>query len=167
MIENETQNEIDEFLKTASEFNKVNMVATSQKKENQYDEQFDDITNEGDRRQTKDDGINTEDIFIDDNYLFDSDNAQETKNLCDYVLDDVDQNDMFLSSSSQTTPQTTPPQQNLYERFQIFCCQKQEQGKASQKNSKKVPKTKAEQGDGEKSREKSPSRSKNGQIYAN
>ena len=38
MIENETKNEIDEFLKTASEFNKVNMVATSQKKENQYDE---------------------------------------------------------------------------------------------------------------------------------
>ena len=43
-----------------------------------------------------DDGINREDIFTDDDYLFDDDDEQETKQLCDYVLDDVDQNDILF-----------------------------------------------------------------------
>ena len=28
--------------------------------------------------------------------MFDSDDARETKNLCDYVLDDIEQNDIFF-----------------------------------------------------------------------
>ena len=92
MKEDETKNETDDFLKTVSKFNKVDVAATNQKR----DKLLDDITNEGDRRQTTDDGINIEDIFIDDDYLSDGNDAQETKYLCDYVLDDVDQNDIFL-----------------------------------------------------------------------
>ena len=35
-------------------------------REDYFDKLFDDVTNEGDRRQAIDDGINKEDIFIDD-----------------------------------------------------------------------------------------------------
>ena len=56
----------------------------------------DDITDDGDRWQAIDDEIETEDIFIDDNYLFDSGSEQETKNLCDFVLSDIDQNDILF-----------------------------------------------------------------------
>ena len=44
-IENGTKNEINDFLKTASEFNKVEVTATNQKRENYYDKLFDCITN--------------------------------------------------------------------------------------------------------------------------
>ena len=87
IIENETKNETDNFLKRASEFNKVDAAATKQEREDYYDKLFDDITDEGDRRQIIDDVVKTEDIFIDDDYLFDNDDTQETKNICDYVLD--------------------------------------------------------------------------------
>ena len=93
-IENETKNEIDDFLKTVSEFNKVDAAATKQKRDDYYEKLFDDIMDEGDRRQIIDDVVKTENIFIDDNYLFDNDDTQETKNICDYVLDDIDTNDV-------------------------------------------------------------------------
>ena len=48
------------------------MAATRQKKEGYHKDFFDDITDDGDRWQAIDDEIKTEDIFIDDNYLFDS-----------------------------------------------------------------------------------------------
>ena len=120
-------------MKTASDFNKVDVGATNQKRENYYDELFDGITNEGDRRQTIHDGINTEDIFIDDDYLFDSDDAQATKNLRDYVLDDVDQND----TQHPKLPLHTKISTNV---FRYSAAKKQKQGKASQKNSKKSTK---------------------------
>ena len=85
-------------MKTASEFNKVDVAATNQK-ENLLWQVVWCITTEGDRRPTIDDGINNEGIFIDDDYLFDSDDAQEAKNLCDYVLDEVDRNNIFLCTS--------------------------------------------------------------------
>ena len=56
-IENGTKSEIDDFLKTASEFNKVEVTATNQKREDYYDKLFDCITNESDRRQTIDDRL--------------------------------------------------------------------------------------------------------------
>ena len=155
MKENETKNEIHDFSKPASEFNKVDVAATNQKRKDYYDSLFDDITNEGDRKQIIDDRIDTEDIFIDDDYLFDDDDAQETKNLFGYVLDDVDQNDVSLPTRTSTN------------FFRYSATKKQEQGKASQKNFKKVPKTEAEQGDGKNCREKSPSRTEKDQIYTN
>ena len=39
--------------------------------EDYYDKLFDDIANEGNRRQRIDYGINTKDIFLDDDYLLD------------------------------------------------------------------------------------------------
>ena len=47
--------------------------------EDYYDKLFDDITNEGDRRQRIDYGINTKDIFIDDDYLLDKKMGQKDK----------------------------------------------------------------------------------------
>ena len=87
-IENET--------KTTSEFNNVDATATKQKRDDYYDKLFDDITDEGDRRQIIDDVVKTEDIFVDDNYLFDNDDTQETKTICDYVLDDIDRNNVLF-----------------------------------------------------------------------
>ena len=62
-------------MKTAPELDKKDVAATNQKRDDYYNKLFDDITNEGDSRQTIDDGIKSEDIFIDD------DDAQETKSL--------------------------------------------------------------------------------------
>ena len=56
---------------------------------------FNDITNDGNMWQAIDDEIKTEDVFTDDNYLFDSGDEQETKNLCDFLLSDTDQNDIL------------------------------------------------------------------------
>ena len=97
-IENETKNEIDNFLKTASEFHTVDAAATKQKRDDYYDKLFNDIMDEDDRRQIMDDVIKTEDIFIDDDYLFDNEGTQETKNICDYVFDDIDTNDVLFEN---------------------------------------------------------------------
>ena len=59
----ETKNEIDDFLKTASEFNKFNAAARKQKRDYSYDKLFDNITEKGDRRQIIDGVVKTEDIF--------------------------------------------------------------------------------------------------------
>ena len=53
---------------------------------------------EDDRRQIMDDVVKTEDIFIDDDYLFDNEGTQETKNICDYVFDDIDTNDFLFEN---------------------------------------------------------------------
>ena len=66
------------------------------KKDGYYDKLFDDITDKSDRRQIIDGVVKTEDIFTDDDYLFDDDDTQETKNICDYVLDYIETNDVFL-----------------------------------------------------------------------
>ena len=81
---------------TASEFNNVDTATTKQKRDDYCDKLFDDITGEGDTRQIIDDIVKTKDIFIDDNYFFDHDYIQETKNICDYVLDDIDTNDVLF-----------------------------------------------------------------------
>ena len=103
---------------------------------------FDDILNEGDRRQIIDGPINTEDIFIDDDYLFDDDDAQETKNLCDYVLDNVEQNNILFKHKPEDDnpklPFSTRTSTNI---FRYFATKRQEQGKTDQKKKKKVPKT--------------------------
>ena len=134
---------------------------------------FDDILNEGDRRQIIDGPINTEDIFIDDDYLFDDDDAQETKNLCDYVLDNVEQNNILFKHKPEDDnpklPFSTRTSTNI---FRYFATKRQEQGKTDQKKKKKSTKNgkigkKEEQGDAEKNRKKSPSRTKRGQIYTN
>ena len=54
-IKNETNKEIDDFLKVASEFNKIDKAATRQKKVDYYDKLFEDVQKIDDRRQKIDD----------------------------------------------------------------------------------------------------------------
>ena len=102
---------------------------------------FDDILNEGDRRQIIDGPINTEDIFIDDDYLFDDDDAQETKNLCDYVLDNVEQNNiLFKHKPEDDTPNYLSPPEPL-PTFSDILLPKDKSREKQTKKKKKVPKT--------------------------
>ena len=88
------------------------MAATRQKKEDYFKDLFDDITDAGDRRQAIDDEIKTEDILIDDNYLYDSSHERETKNLCGIVLIDIDQNDSLFEHIVAKVEEEPP----------YFCC---------------------------------------------
>ena len=121
------------------------MAATNQKTEDYYDFRclmlFDDITNECDRRQTIDDGIKIEDIFIDDNYLLDEDDTQETKNLCYYVLDDVDQNDiLFKHKPVDDTPNYPSPPEPLLTFSDILLSKNKNREKLAKKKLKNTKK---------------------------
>ena len=98
-------------------------------------------TNECDRRQTIDDGIKIEDIFIDDNYLLDEDDTQETKNLCYYVLDDVDQNDiLFKHKPVDDTPNYPSPPVPLLTFSDILLSKNKNREKLAKKKLKNTKK---------------------------
>ena len=82
-IEKETKKEAKDFAKAALDSNKVDIATTRQKKKIIT---MTWLTSKGDRRQIIDDGIKVEDIFIDDDYLFDGGDEQETKNLLTMYL---------------------------------------------------------------------------------
>ena len=82
-------------MKTAPELDKKDVAATNQKRDDYYNKLFDDITNEGDSRQTIDDGIKTKDIFIDDDYRLMM-MMHKRQKVCDYMLDEVGQNDILF-----------------------------------------------------------------------
>ena len=104
---------------------------------------FDDILNEGDRGQIIDGPINTEDIFIDDDYLFDDDDAQETKNLCDYVLDNVEQNNiLFKHKPEDDTPNYPSPPEPLPTFSDILLPKDKSREKQTKKKKKKYQKRK-------------------------
>ena len=100
-IEKQTKKEDDDFIKTVIKFNEIDTAALQQKKNKQehIDKSFDDLA--GDNVPIFDDDLKTEDIFIDDDYLFDSSDKQETKNICDHVLNDIDQNNVLFEDLSK------------------------------------------------------------------
>ena len=84
----------------------------------------------------------TQDIFIDDDYLFDDDDAQETKNLCDYVLDNVEQNNiLFKHKPEDDTPNYPSPPEPLPTFSDILLPKDKSREKQTKKKKKKVPKT--------------------------
>ena len=95
IIENETNKEIDEFLKVASEFNKIDAAATRQKKFDYYDKLFEDIQEIDDSRQKIDDAPKTEDIFIDDELFSDSD-KKDVKTLVDFINAEANVDDILF-----------------------------------------------------------------------
>ena len=112
------------------------MAATNQKREDYCDKLFDVITKEGDRRQAIDDGIKTEDIFIDDDYFLMA-VMHTTQKICDYVLDDVNQNDiLFKTRACIRHPKLPLHIRTSINIFRYFTTKKQGQGKGSQKNKK-------------------------------
>ena len=68
-IESETKSETDEFLQTASEFNKIDTPPIKQKKVDLYNKLFDDLQDVTDCRQAIDDTLKTEDLFIADEFF--------------------------------------------------------------------------------------------------
>ena len=59
---------------------------------------FDDITDGSNRQQAICDKIKIEDIFIGDNYLFDSGDEQDIKIICDFVLSNIDSNNILFEN---------------------------------------------------------------------
>ena len=144
-IENETKNKFDDFLKTVSEFNKVEAAATKQERDDYYDKLFDDIMDKGNRRQIIDDIVKTEVIFIGDNYLFDNDDTQET-NICDQVLDDIDTNHVLFEHVPVDDMPNYPSPSNPLPSFSNILLPKNKSKKKAAKNFfKKVPKIDAKQ----------------------
>ena len=72
-IENESNKKIGDFLKVASEFNKIDAAATRHKKVDYYEKLFEDVQEIDDSRQKIDGSPKTEDIFIDHEFFSDSD----------------------------------------------------------------------------------------------
>ena len=86
-IEKETKKEANDFVKTPLECNKVGMVTTRQKK-GCYKDLLNDIAN--------------------DSYLFNSRDEQETKNVCDFVLSNIDQNDILCEDVAAKAKEVIP-----------------------------------------------------------
>ena len=113
-IENEIKNEIDEFLQTASQFNKIDAAVTKQKKVDFYDKLSDDVQDVTDSRQAIDDAPETEDILIDDELFSDTD-TKDIKNLVGIITMETDVNDILfdhepvdVSPNIPSAPDPTP-----------------------------------------------------------
>ena len=94
-IENETKNEIDEFLLAASGFNKIDIAATKQKKVDFYNKLFDDLQDVTDYRQVINDTLKTEDLFIDDEFFSNTD-KKDIRNLVNITTMGTDINDILF-----------------------------------------------------------------------
>ena len=84
------QKKHDEFFKFALEFSEIDSAAIEEKRQVNIIDLFDYV--EDDKSQVINDGPKTEDIFIDDNYLFDSFDKQEVKDISNDVSNDIDLN---------------------------------------------------------------------------
>ena len=71
------------------------MAATRQKKVGYYNKLFEDVPGEPDRRQKIDDGITTEDIFIDDD-LFSDNDLQDILDFVNKIGSEIDREDILL-----------------------------------------------------------------------
>ena len=87
-IEKETKNKDDEFFKLALKFSEIDSAAIEQERQENIIDLFDYL--EDDKSQVIDDGPKTEDIFIDDGYLFDSLDEQGIKDISNDVTNDID-----------------------------------------------------------------------------
>ena len=83
-----TGQKIDEFFKLALKFNEIDSAAIEQTRQENIIDSFDYL--EDDKSQVIDDGPKTEDIFIDDDYLLDSLDKQEIKDISNDVTSDID-----------------------------------------------------------------------------
>ena len=112
-IEDEIKTEIDNFLKTASEFNKVDAAASRQKKVDFYNKLLDGVQDIPDRGQEIDNIIKTEDIFIDDGLFSDTD-TKDICNLVDQIKSETDINYiLFEYEQVDITPDILPSPEPL------------------------------------------------------
>ena len=135
--ENETKNETDDFLQTASELNKSRCSCNQTKKVDFYDKLFDDVKDIPDSRQIIDDAPATEDIFIDDELFSDTD-TKDTKNLVDVITLETDVNDVSLDHVPiDTTPNVPPPPDPLLNFPDILLAKNKGKNTIAKKISKK------------------------------
>ena len=85
--------EDNEFLELATKFNEVDTAATEQKKQDHLDELIDDIF---DNKPIFDVSPKIEDIFIDDDYLFDESDEQGTKDISNDIINNTDTNEVLF-----------------------------------------------------------------------
>ena len=93
IIEKETKKEDNEFLELATKFNEVNIAATEQKKHDHFDRLIYDIF---DNKPILDASPKIEDIFINDDCLFDESDEQETKDISNDIINNTNTNEVLL-----------------------------------------------------------------------
>ena len=94
-IEEQIKKQTDDSLQLAFEFNKVDAAATCQKKVDYYQELFEDVHDELDRRQKIYDALTTEDIFI-DNDLFSKNDQQDILGFVDEIRLEIDTDNILF-----------------------------------------------------------------------
>ena len=100
-IDEEMKQENEDYLKTAAEFNKIDMAATAQKKR-LYNSLFDAVIDLHNSMQIIDDAPTTEDTFIDDNLFSEKDIEDDNRQIIDDILKDINYFDILM--------QYTPPE---------------------------------------------------------
>ena len=126
--EGQTNKEIADFLQLASEFNKVDAVATRQKKVDYYNKLFDDIQDEPDRREEID-VIKTEDIFFNDDIFSDT----NPKNISNLNVNDISFKHVPIDTASNVPPALEP----RLDFSNIFLRNNKVKYKAAKKNQRK------------------------------
>ena len=100
-IDEEMKQENEDYLKTAAEFNKIDMAATAQKKR-LYNNLFDAVIDLHNSMQIIDNAPTTEDIFSDDNLFSEKDIEDDNKQIIDDILKDINYFNILM--------QYTPPE---------------------------------------------------------
>ena len=137
---------MDDFLQTASEFNKTDAAATRQKKVDLHDKLFDDIKDVPHSRQVIDDDPTTEDIFIDDE-LFSDTYTKDTKNLVDVIRQETDENNiLFDHEPIETTPNVPPPPDPSLDFSDILLAKNKGKNAVPKKISRKYKKIRRKKG---------------------
>ena len=95
----EIKNENDNFLDTAIGFNKVDLSAANQKKNDFYSELFDAAIDLPPEKIDIDDAPLTEDIFIDDDLFSDTDMKDKDKLNIDNILQQVNHSNICIAQS--------------------------------------------------------------------
>ena len=100
-INDKIKQENEDFLRTAAEFNKIDMAATAQKSDfcNDF---FDAIIDLPDSRQIIDDALTTEDIFIDEDLFNDKDIEDDNKQIVDDILKDINHSEILMQYEPTT-----------------------------------------------------------------
>ena len=83
-------------MQAAAEFNKIHMELQLRKKSDFYNDLFDAVIDLPDSRQIIDDVPTTEDIFRGDDLFFDKDIEDDSKQIIDGILKDINHSEILL-----------------------------------------------------------------------
>ena len=92
-IEKETKKEDNEFLEQQQNLMRLILQLQNKKKQDNFDELIDDIFY---NKPIFDASSKIEDVFIDDDYLFDESDEQETKDISNDIINNTDTNKVLF-----------------------------------------------------------------------